>query len=483
MRKLMKVKRLIALSVGIVMAMGLSINAQAQKKGYALKFVVKNYSDSIAYLAYRYGEMQYLQDTTEVLPGGKINFQGKEPLPGGVYSVVSAKKAFMFEVLVDNNEQNFTMVTDTLDYSKLAFKGAAQNIAFMEYRSFVQKKGQESKAKRERMKHIDKESDEYKKLQGELDQMDVEVKAMQEKIAKDYQGTLLAYILKAQQSPKIPEAPAGAPKDFAYRWFKEHYWDNFDLTDDRIARTPIYESKLKYYFEKMIIQHPDTVNAEVDMILTKTMKTPELYKQTFVFLYKKYNASEIVCMDKVYVNLALKWYTEELAFWSTESQRKKIHDRAKELYPIQCGMIAPNMRLKDTLGGWHELHRDQSEFIVLYFWDPECGHCKTATPQLPPIYNKYKDKGVNVWGICTKFDTKEWREFIRKNNLNFLNISDNATDTFLNNMRDVYDVFSTPVIYVLDKDKRIITKRIGVEQLDEYLEKKLEEEKTGVVGG
>lgn len=479
----MKVNRLIALSVAFVMAFGLSLNTQAQKSGYALKFVVKNYSDSIAFLAYRYGEQQYLKDTTEVLPGGKIHFSGKESLPGGVYSVVSAKKAFMFEVLVDNDEQNFTMTTDTLDYSKMTFKGAPQNMAFMEYRTFVQKKGQESKAKRERMKHIEKGSDEYKALQSDLDKIDEEVKAIQGKIAKDHAGSLLAYILKAQQSPKIPTAPAGAPKDFAYRWFKTHYWDNFDFSDDRIARTPIYEAKLKYYFEKMIIQHPDTVVMEVDDILTKTMKTPELYKQTFVYLYKKYNASEIVCMDKVYVRLALKWYTEELAFWSTESQRKKIQDRAKELFPIQCGMRAPNMRLKDTLGGWHELYRDQSRFTVLYFWDPECGHCKTATPKLPAIYEKYKDQGVNVWGICTKYDSKEWRAFIKEHNLSFLNVSDNAVDTFYNNMRDVYDIFSTPVVYVLDNKKRIITKRISVEQLDEYLKTKLEEEKTGVVGG
>jgi peroxiredoxin len=219
------------------------------------------------------------------------------------------------------------------------------------------------------------------------------------------------------------------------------------------------------------------VNSAVDVILGKTVITKEFYKQTFVFLYQKYNTSDIVCMDKVYVNLALNWYTKDRAFWATASQLKKIRDRAKELEPIQCGSIAPNMRLLDTLGTWHDLHRDPSEYIVLYFYDPECGHCKKATPLLPAVYDKYKGDGVNFWGICTKFNTKVWRDFIKQHNLNFLNISDNGEDTFLNNMRDTYDIFSTPVIYILDKDKRIITKRIPTEKLEEWLEHRLEQDK------
>jgi hypothetical protein len=40
---------------------------------------------------------------------------------------------------------------------------------------------------------------------------------------------------------------------------------------------------------------------------------------------------------------------------------------------------------------------------------------------------------------------------------------------FYNNVREKYDVYSTPVIYVLDKNKIIKAKRIAVEQLEDIV--------------
>jgi peroxiredoxin len=474
MKKLGAVRKLMLLSLGAALLLALPTQSQAQKPGHKIRLEVKNYADSVCYLAFRYGDKQHLQDTFFVTKAGStIEFSSEKALLPGVYSAINQRKQAMCEFLVDFDEQHFTVITDTANYQKLEFKGAAQNGTFIEYREFVQARGAEAGQIAAKLDTVEKDSRQEKALFARRVELNAEVGGYQQKLMQGNEGKLFAYILKAQQTPKSPEKPADAVKNWEYRWLKAHYWDNFDFSDDRIIRTPIYLAKLKYFFEKMIIQHPDSVNQEIDMILGKTKNTPEFYKQTFVHLYQKYNTSDIVCMDKVYVNLALNWYTKELAFWATENQLKKIRDRAKELEPIQCGMIAPNMRLVDTAGKWHELHRDQSDYILLYFWDPDCGHCKKATPLLPSVYDKYKKYNVNIWGICTKFNTKPWRTFINKHGLNFLNVSDNAEDTFLNNMRDVYDIFSTPVVYVLDKNKRIISKRIPVEKLDEWLEHRL----------
>lgn len=456
--------------------------AIAQNGGYSLKLNVKNYSDTVAFLAYRYGDQQYLQDTVATTPGKPIHFEGKEELPGGVYTLISARKSFMFEFLVDQGEQNFTINSDTAKLTQLEFKGTPQNIAFDEYRVWVQQKGSKMAAMNKRIATLEKDSEEYKAAKAEVDALNKEVTAYQDKLIKKFDGKLVAYILKAQRDIVIPEAPEGAPSDFGYRYFKKHFWDNFDFSDDRIVRTPIYQSKLKFYFEKMIIGLPDSVNVEVDMILNKAKATPEFYKQTFVFLYQKYNASEVVCMDKVFVNLALNWYTKDLAFWATDKQLKKIRDRAKELYPIQCSMTAPNMRLVDTEGKWHDLHSTQAKYTILVFWEPDCSHCQKAVPKLIETQRKYKDQGVVFWAICTKQDIPEWREFIKEHNLDWINVTDNTTDAFLNNFREVYDIFSTPVIYVLDENKTIITKRISETQLDEWLQQQLEEEKAGEGG-
>jgi hypothetical protein len=57
-------------------------------------------------------------------------------------------------------------------------------------------------------------------------------------------------------------------------------------------------------------------------------------------------------------------------------------------------------------------------------------------------------------------------ESISKNELTWINVWD---PTFSSNFRNLYDIYSTPVIYVLDSGKKIIAKRISVETLESVL--------------
>ena len=54
----------------------------------------------------------------------------------------------------------------------------------------------------------------------------------------------------------------------------------------------------------------------------------------------------------------------------------------------------------------------------------------------------------------------------------WINVYDGA---HYNNVIEKYDVYSTPVIYVLDKNKVIKAKRIGVEQIENVI-KEMEKE-------
>ena len=44
--------------------------------------------------------------------------------------------------------------------------------------------------------------------------------------------------------------------------------------------------------------------------------------------------------------------------------------------------------------------------------------------------------------------------------------------------RQLYDVTSTPILYLLDKDKRIVGKKLTIQQMNELLEEKIKKNKT-----
>jgi thiol-disulfide isomerase/thioredoxin len=108
--------------------------------------------------------------------------------------------------------------------------------------------------------------------------------------------------------------------------------------------------------------------------------------------------------------------------------------------------------------------------LILVFWDVDCGHCQKEIPKLIEVYNdlKKEKKDVKVYSVYTLHEGEKYLKYIAEKGLSdWINVYDGA---HINNVTVKYDVYSTPVIYVLDKNKTIKAKRIGVEQIREVLQ-------------
>lgn len=180
-------------------------------------------------------------------------------------------------------------------------------------------------------------------------------------------------------------------------------------------------------------------------------------------------------MDGVFVHLGKNYFMKGFAKeWFTDKQLEKLSERVIALDPLLIGKKAPNIVVKDTAQKkFLELYAVEADFTVVYIWSPTCGHCKTSTPKLKTLYDKVKDKGVEVFAVGSEYENEEWKEFIIKHELNFLNGSDG--ETMQSNFRNSYDVFSTPQTYLLDKDKNILSKKMSIESLEQILEYYIEE--------
>ena len=104
---------------------------------------------------------------------------------------------------------------------------------------------------------------------------------------------------------------------------------------------------------------------------------------------------------------------------------------------------------------------------MLYFYDPDCGHCKKKTPELLRLYDeKLKPQGVEVIAVCTDTDTDKWKKYVREYGIYVLN---GADPQYRSNFRFEYNINTTPKIYIVDANKRIIAKNLDVEQIEEFI--------------
>jgi len=127
------------------------------------------------------------------------------------------------------------------------------------------------------------------------------------------------------------------------------------------------------------------------------------------------------------------------------------------------------------------LYGVNAPYIVICFWDPTCGHCKEIVPRLDSIYQtKWKREGVKIYGVMVDGGREAWLQFIKDHNLTdwihvyetqeHLEATEKAGQP---GYRQLYDVYETPILYLLDKEKRIIAKKLSYQQLDEVITLKM----------
>jgi len=459
------------LLVTLSLVLGITFSASAQKgspDAYRITMKIKDFKDSTVVLGHYYGNNQYVpKDTAKADQKGNLVFAGKKSLPGGVYLLVLPGSKYV-EVLI--GESNFSMEFDTVDVVKsMVVKGSQENQVFYDFQKFMGKKAEEAGNVKDKLKHSN--ADTAAAAKNKLMDLDKEIKAYRENLFSQNPKLFAVKVLKSALDPDVPEPPIlpNGAKDsvFAYRYFKNHYFDNIDLSDDRMIRTPVFHGKLDKFFKQLVLQMPDSINRDADALIGKT-KSPELFKYMVWFVTNTYENSQIMGMDAVFVHMAKTYYLSGKATWVDSGVVAKIRDRVKILEPILIGKTAPNMFLTDTLGKLAPLSNVKAKYTLLYFWDPDCGHCQKVTPELGEFYNKNRDKGIEVYAASIIRDSakvKIWKKYIREKKLKFLNVWDSYIQT---DFKNTYDIYSTPVLYILDEKKKIIAKRIGVEQLPEF---------------
>lgn len=469
--------------------------AGIQAQGYNIKVKIKGtQAGDTVLLANYYGNKQFVKDSAFIDAKSSVVFSGKEPLPGGLYMVVLPGKTY-FEIVV--NEQQFSVEADTADFiTTMKITGSPENQVFYDFLKYSGSRQMQMQAYSKDYQRVKEEgrTDSLEIIQKLYLELDKQVNDYKEKIFADHPDKLITKIFKAMKDPVVPDPPVSPDGKidsfFQYRYFKNHYFDPLDMQDDRLLRSPVFHNKLNYFFTKLLPQIPDTIIQEAGRVIGLTGSNKETFKYVVFYITTTFESSEIMGMDAVFVHMANKYYRTGQAFWVDSTQLKKIIDRADILGPLLLGEKAPNLTFPDTLGKPQTLHNVKKKHTILAFWDPSCGHCKTTIPKLYAMYDSIRTLDIDVYSVCIENDQRKWKDFIIDKGLNWINVSTlehtweayqkfylehnldyNRNKYLLDqvNLKSYYDIYSTPVIMLLDENKEIVAKRLDVDNLRELL--------------
>ena len=450
---------------------------------YEITIEIEGYDQPELYLAYSIMDKQYIADTATVNDAGKFVFSSAtSELPRGIYLVVLAPDNVYFQILVGSEkDQVFSLKTEVDNLSDVAVKSSPENQLFFEYMDYLSQQQEKVAPIRTELADSSLTDIQRAELEEVMEVIDKEVSGYQNNLVQQYPESFLSAIIKAN-APNPPPAYEDIADEEERNtkkliWLREHYFDNIDLQDDRLLRTPFLFSRINYFVDKLFVQHPDTISQAIDQVLMQMDPRSELFQNYVVHFVNKAAGSKIVGMDAVYVHMVDNYYANGRAYWADKESVDKMIAQVAKIRPLLIGKDAPNMQMKRRDGTPVELYDIKANYTVLYFWQFACGSCKKATPVMKEFYAKWKDKGVEIFSVCTKQGEidKCWEYVDEKGIGDWLH----ATDRFMRFYKD-YDIRSTPSIFVLDENKKIVSKRIGASQLDELLtalEKQKEAEK------
>jgi thiol-disulfide isomerase/thioredoxin len=464
------------------------------QKGYNIRVKLDNYAAKEVVLGFHYGEKQYVKDTAEVDAEGFFTFKADTLFPPGVYLLVLKPDNNFIQVMLPADDQDLTLTTDAKDaIGKIKIKGSTENEVFYDYMKYLASVRPESDTLKAQFTRLTKTKPEERPksfakdsvaLLDRINDIDKKVKKYQADMVAKHPDFVGSKVVKASMDPELPTFSGNDTEQQRqrYYWYRAHYFDNIDIGDPVLLRSPVLHQKMDYYVTKLLPQHPDSINLGLDQLFAKMKPNSENQRYYIIHFLNHYAKIQLVGFDACYVHIGKKYYCNGVATWAKKDDVEKICDNVARLEPILIGKIAPNITVKDKDNKPVALYDVDADYTVLFFWAPDCGHCKKAAPFLVEFAKNFKSRGVKVFNVCTAVNDKAqdecWKGIEEKGFSDEFFI--NTYDPYVQSRyKKLYDVQTTPQIFILDRKHEILMKRITGEQLGSVMESvmKIQEEK------
>lgn len=261
--------------------------------------------------------------------------------------------------------------------------------------------------------------------------------------------------------PSIPDTLRTPSARAAY--LVGHYWDCYDFADTTIITGGMAEQGFVNFLD-LLPRVPrgvaaDGMRAFVDRMYVSGQPSVREY---FADLADNYLGSDDSPMHD---DIAYAQFLDIVGAskFASVAERTRNEYMARNLRKNLPGTEAADFEYVDRHGGRHSLHDFQAPMTLLYFYDPDCGHCRETLEQLLAIPQLTENGGavrvlaIYPYGYDERWDTTD------------PHFPSSWTDGYSPDgdvtARDVYYIKSMPSLYLLDKDKKVLLKNPSVEVL------------------
>ncbi|MDO9258059.1 MAG: thioredoxin-like domain-containing protein [Bacteroidales bacterium] len=470
-------------TVALLFALCIGSGLLAAEKGYKITLKLTGSADTSVLLAHYYGSKQYLDDTAYRNKQGFYIFEGAEKLKDGMYIIAGTNKNKYFDFFLTGTQQIDFTCNPANVVNTMQVKGSDDNKAFYAYIKYLGSKQTEIEPLNNWMKANRNRKDSVAIVKSRIEAIDKEAKEFIRNFYTSNPGFLSANFVKANNEPEYMQyitSPDGkVDSTLMYPTYKAHYFDNFTFTDPRLIYTPVFAQKVDFYLDKLVVPTRDSLEKDIDRVMTLSSVNKEMATYMAWFLSLKYETSQVMGHDALFVYIVRKYLETGKVDYQYPEVKDNILKRINALEPLLLDKVAPELILVDTNNVAHSLQATKARYTLLFFWESTCGHCQQEMPKVLKFYEDFRTKyNLEIYSISTDTSFVKWKAYIKKNNMSWINVNGHLSVS--GNYHTLYDIRSTPIMYLLDENKKILTKFLLIDDISNVIltrEKALEKSK------
>lgn len=134
---------------------------------------------------------------------------------------------------------------------------------------------------------------------------------------------------------------------------------------------------------------------------------------------------------------------------------------------VGIGSTAPEIILSNPEGETISLSSLKGKYVLLDFWAGWCAPCRRENPNLVKAYNKYNDKGFEIYQVSLDKSRDEWLRAIKADNLTWTQVSD--LKFWGSPIAKLYYIKSIPANFLIDPYGKIVAQNLRGQALEEKL--------------
>lgn len=289
-----------------------------------------------------------------------------------------------------------------------------------------------------------------------------------EKVAKDSRA--LEFI-KANK-PYIPEEVEDV-KTYINN-LKKHYFDHVNFNNPILQSSNFLEERMLNYVFGMSSDSKDELEnykENIDVVYSYMKDAPKEVQR--ILLFDLWQQMSDLGFESI-ANYIAENYLMDVAVALNDQELLHALILCKN---ISNGNVAPDFNIeikeKDKLVEKKLTQLEGAENYIIVFWSSTCSHCLDEVPQLQTFIKSLEKDKVKVVAIGLEDEPYKWKD-LTYSYPEFIHVY--GEGKWDNEIGDAYGVTSTPTYFILDTDKKIISKPVDFDALKKYFEKEEKEE-------